>query len=58
MEPNTTSRHPLARFLAAPLEARSYTNLLYLALAFPLGLSYFIFLAVGLSLAVRQTSAA
>ena len=37
-------------FLRAPLRARSYGNLLYLVLAFPLGLAYFIFLSVGLSL--------
>ncbi len=40
----------LARFLRAPIEPRSYGNLLYLALAFPTGLAYFVFLAVGLSL--------
>ncbi|HXU45066.1 MAG TPA: sensor domain-containing protein [Thermoanaerobaculia bacterium] len=40
---------PLGRFLCAPFELRSYANLLYLALAFPLGLAYFVFLVVGLS---------
>ncbi len=40
----------LARFLRAPIEARSYANLLYLALSFPTGLAYFVFLTVGLSL--------
>jgi hypothetical protein len=56
MEPKTSQIHessePLARFFAAPIQARSYTNLLYLATAFPLGLAYFIFLVVGLSLGV------
>jgi len=49
MEPTTS---PLARFFTAPFQARSYTNLLYLATAFPLGLAYFIFLVVGLALGV------
>ncbi len=40
----------LARFLRAPIEARTYANLLYLLLAFPLGLFYFVFLTVGFSL--------
>lgn len=40
---------PFGRFLFAPLRARSYANLLYLALAFPLGLAYFVFLVTGLS---------
>lgn len=39
----------LRRFFAAPFRLRTYTNLLYLLLAFPLGLAYFIFLAVGLT---------
>lgn len=37
------------RFLRAPIAARTWANLLYLALAFPLGLVYFVFLAVGFS---------
>lgn len=41
---------PIAQFLRAPFHARSYTNLLYLLLAFPLGTAYFVFLATGLSL--------
>jgi hypothetical protein len=45
----------LVRFLRAPLELRSYTNLIYLTLAFPLGLAYFLFLAVGLSLGFGLT---
>lgn len=39
----------LRRFCLAPFRLRTYTNLLYLLLAFPLGLAYFIFLAVGLT---------
>jgi len=39
----------LRLFLGAPFRLRTYTNLLYLLLAFPLGLAYFIFLAVGLT---------
>ncbi len=38
------------RVLAAPIRPQSYRNLVYLGLAFPLGLAYFIFFAVGLSL--------
>ena len=45
----------LIRFLRAPLELRSYANLLFLALAFPLGLAYFIFLSTGLTLGVGLT---
>ena len=37
------------RFFTAPFRLRTYTNVLYLLLAFPLGLIYFVFLAVGLS---------
>jgi len=48
-------RRPFIQFLRAPIEARSYTNLLFLALAFPLGLAYFIFLTVGLALGVGLT---
>jgi hypothetical protein len=51
--PATRSR--IVRFLSAPLEGRSYANLLYLLISFPLGLAYFIFLAVGLSLGVGLT---
>lgn len=37
------------RFLRAPVEMRTWANLLYLALAFPFGLAYFVFLTVGFS---------
>lgn len=36
----------------APFRPRTYANLLYLALAFPLGLGYFLFVVIGLSLSV------
>src|SRR6185295_11071867 len=36
-------------FLTAPLRLRTYTNLLYLMLAMPLGIIYFVFLTVGLT---------
>src|SRR4030095_769620 len=36
-------------FLTAPLRLRTYTNLLYLMLAMPLGILYFVFLTVGLT---------
>jgi Putative sensor len=53
--PAAPRRGALVRFLRVPLEARSYSNLLFLALAFPLGLIYFIFLSVGLTLGVGLT---
>jgi len=34
-------------FLAAPLRGQTYRNLLYLALAFPLGMAYFLGLVIG-----------
>jgi hypothetical protein len=40
----------LRSFFGAPLRAQTYLNLLYLTLAFPLGLAYFVFVAVGVSL--------
>lgn len=39
-------------FFGVPFQPQTYLNLLYLLLAFPLGLAYFIFAAVGLSLGV------
>jgi hypothetical protein len=50
-----SARQAVLGFLTAPLRARSYANLLYLALAFPLGLAYFILLAVGFSLGLGLT---
>ena len=40
---------PLGRFFGVVTHARTWLNLLYQVLAFPLGLFYFIFLVVGLS---------
>jgi hypothetical protein len=45
----------LAYFFKAPIRWRTYTNLLYLALAFPMGLFYFVFLSVGLALGYGLT---
>ncbi|HEV7508115.1 MAG TPA: sensor domain-containing protein [Thermoanaerobaculia bacterium] len=45
----------LARFFRAPIRLQTYKNLLFLALAFPMGLFYFIFLAVGLALGYGLT---
>lgn len=48
-EPAEERLNLLVRFFTAPIEVRTYTNLLYLALSFPLGLFYFVFLIVGLA---------
>ncbi len=48
-DPLALAADGLRLFLGAPFRLRTYTNLLYLLLAFPLGLAYFIFLAVGLT---------
>lgn len=45
----------LVRFFMAPVEVRTYTNLFYLALAFPLGMFYFVFLLTGLALGFGLT---
>jgi hypothetical protein len=42
----------LAKFFGVVVRGQTYLNLLYLLLAFPLGLFYFIFLVVGLSVGV------
>jgi hypothetical protein len=42
----------VSAFFGAPLRAQTYLNMLYLFLAFPLGLAYFIFFVVGLSLGI------
>ena len=51
---NTFTKSLLA-FFGAPLRGQTYLNMLYLLLAFPLGLFYFIFLVTGLSLGVALT---
>ena len=48
-EPAEERLNLLVRFFTAPIEVRTYTNALYLALSFPMGLFYFIFLTVGLT---------
>ncbi len=48
-EPAEERLNLIVRFFTAPIEVRTYTNLLYLALAFPMGLLYFIFLVTGLT---------
>lgn len=40
----------LRQFFGVPLRAQTYRNLAYLALAFPLGLAYFVGVSVGLSM--------
>lgn len=47
-----TNQNPLARFFGVAIQGQTYLNALYLLLAFPLGLFYFIFLVTGLSLGV------
>lgn len=47
-----TPRPTLRSIVGVPLRLQTYRNLLYLSLAFPLGLTYFILLVVGLSLGV------
>lgn len=42
----------LERFLAVPLEGRTYRNLLYVALTFPLGLLYWTVLSVGFTFGI------
>lgn len=54
--PNASRAQSWARrFFLAPVSGRTYLNLLYLALAFPLGLAYFVFLSVGLSVGLGLT---
>jgi hypothetical protein len=54
-DPLAIAADGLRRFCGAPFRLRTYTNLLYLLLAFPLGLAYFIFLAVGLTVGFGLT---
>ncbi len=48
----TTVRDAATTLVGVPVRAQTYRNLVYLALAFPLGLAYFVGLSVGLSLGV------
>ncbi|UPV74892.1 sensor domain-containing protein [Halorussus limi] len=55
MSTDHRSERPASRLwavLGVPFRLQTYRNLLYLVLAFPLGLAYFVFLSVGLSLGV------
>lgn len=45
----------LRSFLAVPFRPQTYRNLLYLALAFPLGIAYVVFLSVGVPLGLALT---
>jgi hypothetical protein len=55
----TPARSPLlsvlARFFGVAIDGRSYLNVLYLWLAFPLGLAYFILLVTGFSVGIGLT---
>jgi hypothetical protein len=46
---------PLKRFFFVAIKAKTYLNLVYLILAFPLGLAYFIFSVVGIALGMPLT---
>lgn len=46
------SRNWLARFFGVVARCQTYLNILYLLLAFPLGLAYFIFFVVGFALGI------
>ena len=48
-EPAEKRLNAFVRFFTAPAEVRSYTNLFYLLLSFPLGVFYFTFLVTGLA---------
>lgn len=45
----------LVTFFGAPLRGQTYLNMVYLLLAFPLGIFYFIYLVVGLSVGLSLT---
>lgn len=49
---NASPARRLRAVLGVPFRLQTYRNLLYLVLSFPLGLAYFTFLSVGLSLGV------
>ena len=49
------SKPSLRTVVAAPLQPRTYLHLLYLGLAFPLGIAYFVILVTGFSIAVSLT---
>ncbi len=45
-------KYALAKFFGVAIRGKTYLNLVYLLLAFPLGLAYFIFLVVGITTGV------
>ncbi|MBE0697900.1 MAG: sensor domain-containing protein [Anaerolineaceae bacterium] len=47
-----SNKYSLEKFFGVAIQGQTYLNALYLLLAFPLGLFYFIFLVTGLSLGV------
>ena len=47
-----TKQNFLKSFLQAPVQSQTYLNLIYLLLAFPLGLSYFLFFVIGFSVGI------
>lgn len=49
---DSTDGGPLRRFLGVPFRTDTYVNLLYLLLAFPLGVAYFAIVVTGLSAGV------
>lgn len=51
------SRPSLWSLVSAPVRSRTYRNLTYVALSFPLGMGYFLALVTGLSLSVPLTVA-
>ncbi|MFQ3285788.1 sensor domain-containing protein [Natronomonas sp.] len=50
--PDAPDDGPVRRFAGAPFRTETYAKLLYLLLAFPLGIAYVVFLTVGLSVGV------
>jgi hypothetical protein len=48
----STISNPLAKFFGVAIQGQTYLNAVYLLLAFPLGLFYFVFLVTGLSLGI------
>jgi hypothetical protein len=51
-DPDRPNGGPLRRFLGAPFRTDTYARLLYLLAAFPLGIAYFVVVAVGFSFGI------
>ncbi len=49
---NSTQKRYIKRFFGVVARGQSYLNMIYLLLAFPLGVCYFVFLVTGLSLGI------